>query len=446
MNLQITMCRCEISRAHSALVGMAIRLAELMGLHRDPGESHYSAVESHARRLIWYQLCFLDLRTAEVQGPRVAICPEHFSVQLPVNLNDDDIAETAHEDTAVWTDMTYTRIRLACQEMQRKCLLFRVQLEQKKLGLNEVLAQIKSFHQQMNTQYGPLLGGLSLTPLQTAAKHMMTVMINRLYTAVLHQAYRNLVIQPPTRLRQIVINTSIQQLESTIALETTPELRQWAWYSQAYHQYHVAMLLLLEVYLRPNCDEADRIWHCLDYVFETTITVDTQDGRNRKARLILSALRDRVDAYCRIRRARIPVQGGGSSHVKQNQNQNQIKPAAQTSELLAAEKLASHIHEPAGEAVHSLPLGFSLFPNADVQQLARQRQQHLNDYSLTQYTYATPSPAAVTVTQPVPAPALQLEESITTTPASTQVGPIAPDMVQDIDIDASLLDINWVGF
>ncbi|EAW15050.1 Zn(II)2Cys6 transcription factor [Aspergillus clavatus NRRL 1] len=308
----IPMCRSEISRAHSALVGMAVRLAESLGLHRDPKESQYSVVESHVRRLAWYQVCFLDLRTAEVQGPRVAIQPEDFSVELPVNLDDEQIAAGVESDPLVWTDMTYTRIRFECQEMQRKCLLARLQLEQKKLPLSQALRQIDTFRQHMEFQYGPIFSQTELTPLQIAAKHLMTLLINRLYTAVLHQFYRAVIVQPPLRLRQLVVSTGIQQLESSIALETMPQLQLWAWYSQAYHQYHVSMLLLLEVYLRPTSPGADRIWPCLDYVYETTTVADLEENRNltsqnRKAWVILTALRDRIDVYRRMRRARVPV-------------------------------------------------------------------------------------------------------------------------------------------
>jgi hypothetical protein len=290
---QIPMCRSEISRAHSALVGMAVRLAESLGLHRDPKESQYSAVESHVRRLVWYQICFLDLRTAEVQGPRVAIRPEDFSVELPVNMDDEQIAAGADGDPLVWTEMTYTRIRFECQEMQRKCLLARLQLEQKKLPLSQALRQIEIFRQHMESQYDPIFSQTDLTPLQIAAKHLMTLLINRLYTAVLHQFYRALIVQPPLRLRQLVVSTGIQQLESSIALETMPQLQFWAWYSQAYHEYHVSMLLLLEVYLRPTSPGADRIWPCLDYVYETTTVVALEEDRNltnqnRKARIILN--------------------------------------------------------------------------------------------------------------------------------------------------------------
>ncbi|KAF4208616.1 hypothetical protein CNMCM8980_002413 [Aspergillus fumigatiaffinis] len=248
----IPMCRSEISRAHSALVGMAVRLAESLGLHRDPKESQYSAVESHVRRLVWYQICFLDLRTAEVQGPRVAIRPEDFSVELPVNLDDEQIAAGADGDPLVWTEMTYTPFGLS-----------------KKLALSQALRQIEIFRQHMESQYDPIFSQTDLTPLQIAAKHLMTLLINRLYTAVLHQFYRALIVQPP--LRQSGCGS----------------------WSQAYHQYHVSMLLLLEVYLRPSSPGADRIWPCLDYVYETTTVVALEEDRNltnqnRKARIILN--------------------------------------------------------------------------------------------------------------------------------------------------------------
>jgi hypothetical protein len=50
----IPMCRDQMSRAHSVLVGTAIRLAECMGLHRDPADVYgLPAVECQVRRTIW---------------------------------------------------------------------------------------------------------------------------------------------------------------------------------------------------------------------------------------------------------------------------------------------------------------------------------------------------------------------------------------------------------
>ncbi|TKA78392.1 hypothetical protein B0A55_04715, partial [Friedmanniomyces simplex] len=87
----IPLVRAEVSRAHSALVGTAIRLAECMGLHRDGTFYSMSPVEVHVRRLVWHQLCFLDLRTCEATGPRPQIRPGDYDTRFPLNVDDSDL-------------------------------------------------------------------------------------------------------------------------------------------------------------------------------------------------------------------------------------------------------------------------------------------------------------------------------------------------------------------
>lgn len=109
----IPLCRAEVSRAHSALVGTAIRLAECLGLHRDGSHYNMSAVETHVRRIIWHQLCFLDMRTCEATGPRPQIRQDDFDTEYPLNVNDDDLLQNPAptEDKPYATDMTFFRIR-----------------------------------------------------------------------------------------------------------------------------------------------------------------------------------------------------------------------------------------------------------------------------------------------------------------------------------------------
>lgn len=110
----IPLIRSEISRAHSVLVGTAIRLAECLGLHRDGALYNMTALEVHVRRMVWHQLCFLDLKTAEQTGPRPAIRRDDYDTKLPLNVDDADFLEPSPptEDKSYWTDMTLTKIRL----------------------------------------------------------------------------------------------------------------------------------------------------------------------------------------------------------------------------------------------------------------------------------------------------------------------------------------------
>ncbi|KAL1970102.1 hypothetical protein VTN77DRAFT_6507 [Rasamsonia byssochlamydoides] len=308
------MCRDAISRAHSALVGAAIRLAECMGLHRDPTEYNHPPVETHVRRLIWYQLCFLDLRTAEVQGPRACIRREDFSTQFPLNLDDADLVTGKSSDAQEWTDMTFSRIRFECQEMIRVVFVDRLRLEKKTISITQALGKVESFRKAMYAKYGPFFSGPQQTPIQRAAAVMMSLMINRLYILLLHRYHTSVTVRIPDRLRQVLLSTGTQQLEDAIELETSPDLQRWNWYSRAYHNYHTALLLLMEVYYHPMRREADRIWRCLDYVYETPSAPLQQnitrrelvEHRERKARMILTQLRDRMSVYRAMRKMKYP--------------------------------------------------------------------------------------------------------------------------------------------
>lgn len=116
--------------------------------------------------------------------------------------------------------------------------------------------------------------------------------------------YHNSVAAPmPDRLRSIMLASGTTTVETAIALETLPELRPFSWYAGAYQQYHTAFLLLMEVYVNPQRKEADRIWACLDYVFET----NAAEPRRSKGKKILSELQAKTAVYQSMRGMRAPI-------------------------------------------------------------------------------------------------------------------------------------------
>jgi hypothetical protein len=380
------MCRDVISRAHSALVGAAIRLGECMGLHRDPTEYNHPPVETHVRRLIWYQLCFLDLRTAEVQGPRAFIRREDFSTRFPLNLDDAALA-AGDSDAQTWTDMTFARIRFECQEMIRVVFIDQIRLEKKSISVTHALGKVESFRRAMYAKYGPLFSGPQQTPIQRAAAVMMSLLINRLYILLLHRYHLGVTVRIPDRLLQVILNRGTQHLEDAIELETRPDLQRWEWYSRAYHNYHTALLLLLEVYQHPMRREADRIWRCLDYVYETPSDPFHQgitrqellQHRERKARMILSRLRDRISVYRVMRKMKYTPVMAASNLADLYPGGDRIRVEEAAAPISAASDAAGDISP--GE---SPPMTFStLLPSHDVQARVRQNRAR-NTRSVTE--------------------------------------------------------------
>ncbi|KAI2013919.1 hypothetical protein LOY97_001993 [Ophidiomyces ophidiicola] len=315
----IPMCRDEISRSHSTLVGAAIRLAECMGFHRDPEEYGHGPVESHVRRMIWYHICFLDLQTSEMQGPRPSIRREDFSTKFPVNMDDAELATadpTSISDMPRWTDMTLTRIRFECCELRRLILVDRIRLEKKQVSLTQVLAKIEAFRKATIAKYGPLILVPNPQPIQQVAKYMLSILTRRAYISLLHRYLNTVAVRIPDRLAQIVITNGMQILDASIALESSAELRPWAWYHGAFNNYHIALLLLFEIWTHPERKEADHIWECLDYAFELDATapdlarnvdrLDVLQHRDAKARFILRTVRNGMMEYREARRLIIP--------------------------------------------------------------------------------------------------------------------------------------------
>ena len=299
----IPMCRDQMSRAHSVLVGTAIRLGECMGLHRDPSDVYgLPPLECQVRRTLWFQLCFLDFRTGEVQGPRPCIKREDYDTKFPLNIDDADLSSgKAEETTTRFTDMTLSRMRFECNEMHRIIWYDRLRLEQKKISLTHMLGKVESFRKAMEAKYTPIMD--TSIPLHHYAHLCLKLLLMRMHIMILHRYLNNASNKMPDRLRQIILTSGTAQIEAAYELEITPTLQKWSWYNGTHQQWHTALLLLTEVYAHPHRREADRIWKVLDFVFEP----DPSHSRTQKARTIMNAVRDRTAVYRDLRRMRTPV-------------------------------------------------------------------------------------------------------------------------------------------
>ncbi|KAG9560067.1 hypothetical protein KCU60_g18913, partial [Aureobasidium melanogenum] len=229
----LPLCRTEISRAHSALVGTAIRLAQCMGLHRDGTTFGLTAVDIHVRRLIWYQICFLDVRTCEATGPRPQIRKEEYDTKLPLNVNDTDLLlpSPPTDDLPYWTDMTLSKLKFECFELMRQLWVDMQRMDQKKLTLTSILNRIKKFRATTEAKYSLLVQGN--TPKQILAKQMYRASSNRALVVILQRYAVGTNYPMPERLRKLLTEACMGTVEAGIAMETRQELLPWACLCQA---------------------------------------------------------------------------------------------------------------------------------------------------------------------------------------------------------------------
>lgn len=222
-----------------------------MGLHRDPSSYSSNPIEIQVRRLIWYQICFLDLRTCEGTGPRPQIRRDEYDTRFPLNVDDDELERAAQrgdnitQDSKNFTLMTITRMRAECFELYRIIWTERPKLQRKaepgerKITLTGLLGRVQSFSAAMEKAYLPMMKRDN--PLHAVAMAMYGILSSRLYLATLHPFASSDKRKMPERLRQIMISSCIMIVEHSMRIEQQPVLSQWSWYIGALHQYHSAM-------------------------------------------------------------------------------------------------------------------------------------------------------------------------------------------------------------
>ena len=179
------LCRAEVSRIHSSLVAAAIRLAECNGLHCDGEQRGYSPLETHVRRLIWFNLCFLDIRTTEAQGPRPYIRAEDYTTKFPANINDDDLTKHGCREPieGAWSEMTVPLIRFRCNEFIRSIWVARRQVLAREMSVTPVINSIESFRLEWSLKFTPSMPD---DPLQRYGLCMLDLQTLRTYAMVLH--------------------------------------------------------------------------------------------------------------------------------------------------------------------------------------------------------------------------------------------------------------------
>lgn len=113
--LLLLTCRYRYdSHTYWILTGVAVRIAQRMGLHRDGTKLGLPPFEVQMRRRLFYQLAPLDGVAGQMSGTGITIMPDTWDTLQPANSNDDQMwpgmTEAPVEQTGA-TDMIFCLVR-----------------------------------------------------------------------------------------------------------------------------------------------------------------------------------------------------------------------------------------------------------------------------------------------------------------------------------------------
>jgi hypothetical protein len=271
------------------LAGVANRIAQSMGVHRDGRALGVPPFETELRRRLWWQITILDFRSAELTGSGRFGDISLSDTEVPTNVNDSDIWPGMKEwpvGTHRPTEMMACLLRCEfgrfwkakLQEKMEKTSTQEVNphinaliptpgsgaAEQPSLEerdqhideLNQVLEEkfLRYCEPQIPIQFmTSLIGRGAITSMRMMAHHP--------------RRYKD-ESQMPESERQLVWDLSMKMLEGDSLACSTKAIKRFQWHTKVYFQWQGLIFILSQLRKKPVGEEADAAWAQIDEVYD----------------------------------------------------------------------------------------------------------------------------------------------------------------------------------
>ena len=277
---------CDDSRTVWALGGLAIHLAQALGIHRDGTNFGLNPFDTEMRRRLWWQISLLDNRSAEDHGVDPTFTQQFYDTKIPMNLNDDDIYPGMKEvpkERLGATEMTFCLIRYEISVFSRR-FTFTAPGQSASLGqelsLKEKEALIDECHRKLEEKY---LRHCDMTmPIYWVAATVARLILAKMWLMVHHPRAYSLAdgtTPLPPEIRDRVFITSVEVIEFSHLLEKNENTAKWGWLFRTYMQWQSVAFALSEICIRPPGPDVDRAWQAIQSVYnERLMSAKYQKG------------------------------------------------------------------------------------------------------------------------------------------------------------------------
>jgi Fungal specific transcription factor domain len=266
-----------------SLTGVAVRIAQSMGLERDGVSLGLPPFETEMRRRIWWLLKTHDFKTAELCGLAkfrdLDMGPG--STKWPTNVNDDQLypnMPSLPSESNTMTDMAFIAVRgELIRAASRRVGKFR---EQEKNFSQWDTHSSETDNEEMNKSFKDLEDTLETKYLRycdpsQSLNFMVMLMARTSMNFILFQMHhpRRWVGKSHVSLseRQLVWDISLKLLEQHSMISLNPHLKQYSWCATYFLPWHPFVHTLDTLRADPLTSNADKAWQLVSGTFSNTL-------------------------------------------------------------------------------------------------------------------------------------------------------------------------------
>lgn len=302
------------------LNGLAIRIAQSLGLHRNGEKLGLSLLESEIRRRIWWHLLCREWRSGEDYGlENIHNFLLMSDVGLPINIDDKDLyPEMQRLPTPIngWTDMSFSLICIDLAQSMQKLGAISASSSPSSPPSEDsrahILKETKERIDRWLRHCNPVL------PTQRLALYTSIFLLRKLdFVTRMQWILLRCDSESANFVSEENLAEALEILESRINM-TDGLLKQFSWVRKAFPQYHLTMYVLWHLSVKPEGPNVDRAWKTTETMCSPEIWDTTTMGFGSKS-AVLTALRAKaVSAGEKAQKTSIAKLNGPRSLAREN--------------------------------------------------------------------------------------------------------------------------------
>lgn len=258
------------------LCGVALRLAQKMGLHRDGTSLGLSLFETEMRRRLWWYIAHLDFRTSDLLGAKPSLDIHIGDVHVPWNVEDEDLHPSMTEvpkDRKAITSITMCLVRCdLAKSLQRLSGSSTTVASWGDIGSNSNVtlddkdALINEIEDKFETKY--LRYCDPSRPLDILVTCMIRAAIcNTRLFAHNPRRFADSGGQVTEAERDTAFHNASKLLEYASMVGENQALRKYEWRMNSTYLWDKILYVLIEARRRTLSPELDRVWELIGRVF-----------------------------------------------------------------------------------------------------------------------------------------------------------------------------------
>lgn len=251
--------------------GMAILLAQSMGLHRDGSGLGLTPFESEMRRRLWWFMLSRHCRNAEDHGINSWVTLPSSDTQFPLNVADEDLWPDMTELPPArpgWTKMTLPLITMEIMQAWRELWLLSLSSESsatKRAVRTKTLRDLRHRVESVGRSCS------SYVPIQTLTQYASSYMLHKMELITRQQLAFTDAGRDNSSLNLAIeedLVAACECLEINVEGWSNELFRQFRWSMSANPQFYMLLYIMWHLCVRPEGPSVDRAWRAANASLE----------------------------------------------------------------------------------------------------------------------------------------------------------------------------------